>query len=90
MDREVFWVLLSMIVILGAMVIAVAVLAMQDRQEEESVSTASAWRVELWNILRGNRLELRFENYCIVGRSSIAATNGGAGPYGQQRTLYAL
>ena len=80
MDREVFWVLLSMIVILGAMVIAVAVLAMQDRQEEESVSTASAWRVELWNILRGNRLELRFENYCIVGRSSIAATNGGMYP----------
>lgn len=87
MKQEVFWILLSMIVILGTMVIAVAILAMQDRRGEEVVTPSSVWRVELWNILRGYRLELRFENTYVLGRSSITVSNGGAYPMEMDNTV---
>lgn len=80
MKQEMFWISLCMIVILGAMVVASAVLFIQDKRNEETVAPASAWTVELWNILRGYRLVLRFENTCVLGRASIAVPDAGAHP----------
>ncbi len=76
MRPEVFWVLLGVIIILGVMMIAAAILAMGGCGEDELTEQPALWRVEIWNILRRHRVELQFENTCILGRSSAAVSNG--------------
>lgn len=87
MRQEVFWILLAMIVILGLMLIAISVMILRDRKTEEAMLQPAMWRIELWNILRGYRMELQFENTYVLGRSSIAAMNGTVQPYMLDNTV---
>lgn len=87
MRQEVFWILLAMIVILGGMLITIAIMVLGDRKNEDAMQPPTMWRVELWNILRGYRMELQFENTYIMGRASIAALNGTVQPYMVDNTV---
>lgn len=77
MRQDIFWILLGMIVILGATIIAIAVMLICERREEEPMVQPALWRVELWNILHRYRVEMVFENTCILGRSSVAVLKNG-------------
>lgn len=73
MDRELFWISLALIIIMGAMVIAVTVLIVNSGQpnRRRPSYTGTNWHVELWNISYGYQVELRFTNTCVLGRMSL-------------------
>ena len=73
MDRELFWILLALIITMGAMAIAAAVLIINSGspQYRRSHSIGTNWYVELWNITYGYHVELRFTNTYVLGRMSL-------------------
>lgn len=73
MDRELFWIILSTIIIMGVMVIASAVIIVNSGQPTRRRPRYNGinWYVELWNISYGYQVELRFTNTFVLGRMSL-------------------
>lgn len=79
MSHEIFWILLLMIVILGSMVAAVAILVLGEHRAQAPTRPSGAWRVELWNIRCGYCVQLKFENTYLLGRLDVIPPS--PGPY---------
>lgn len=73
MDRELFWILLALIFIIGAMVLAAAILIINSWQPggRRAGYYGTNWYVELWNIAIGYQVEIRFTNNYVLGRLSL-------------------
>ena len=73
MDRELFWILLALIFIVGAMAMAAAILIINSWQPggRRAGYHGTNWYVELWNIAIGYQVEIRFTNNYVLGRLSL-------------------
>jgi len=72
MNNQVFWITLIIVLLLGAMAIAAAILYVSaGRQERTMYPASTAWHVEMWNIRDGYQVDLRFFNTCVLGRMSL-------------------
>lgn len=72
MNAEVFWIILIVVILLGGMAIAAALLYVgAGRQEKDLYPAAAAWHVEMWSIRDGFQVDLRFVNTCILGRMTL-------------------
>lgn len=72
MQTETFWIIISVIMVLGAMAIAATVLVMRNLQRDEGgYPNMGNWHVELWNICYGYQVDMRFANTCILGRATL-------------------
>ena len=72
MQGAVFWLVLILLIVFGAMAIAIAMLLTRaDRNVRSTGYESSSWRIELWNISNGYRVDLHFVNTCVLGRMSI-------------------
>lgn len=89
MNKELFWIILALIIIMGAMIIAAAVLILHSRQPNERKQhyPGASWLVELWNIGCGCRMELRFTNTYILGRLSMYDHVSGCWPVEPDQTV---
>lgn len=89
MDRELFWIVLALIIIMGAMVIAAAVVVVNsgqyNRRRPRYVGTN--WYVELWNISYGYQVEVRFTNTYVLGRMSLYENITGRRPLEMDATV---
>lgn len=69
---ETFWISIAIVLILGAMAIAITILVMRIRSDEKSdFEGIQSWHVELWSICYGYQVDFRFTNTCIIGRMSL-------------------
>lgn len=72
MEKVMYWIILILILILGAMAVAFTVLITHGRESDSAnASVTSYWHVELWNISQGYQVELRFINTFVFGRMSL-------------------
>ena len=72
MNTEVFWIILIVVILLGGMAIAAALLyAGSVRPDKELYAAATAWHVEMWSIRDGYQVDLRFLNTCVLGRMTL-------------------
>lgn len=71
MTEEIFVIALAVIVVLGAMVVAVVLMMNRFSQPEQQSVIGTLWHLEMWNIATGYQVDIRFLNTFVLGRVSV-------------------
>lgn len=62
-------------IITAAAVVTMLLLSSQNEKQEQSQPNG-IWRIELWNIAKGYRVNLEFRGSIVLGRGNLFALNG--------------
>lgn len=72
MTANMFWIVLAVVLLLGGIAIAAAILYVNNRHQDELAYPAAAvWHVEMWSIRDGYQVDYRFYNTCVIGRNTL-------------------
>ena len=73
MDKELFWVAMTLIITTGVMAIAILALLLRGDMPGwgRRYPGGITWRVEMWNISQGYQVVLQFTNTFVLGRMSL-------------------